>query len=180
MDLNIPYEDKDQAKALGARWNREFRSWFLPPRSDLRPFAKWLPMSPSPDDPLRAIAGLRQPCWRCGEPTMNVVACWDDDLGELIFAGAGVLQVLASQISVEELAAVGAGPLRPRFSYTRECSSWSNGCVACGALQGEFHLLDELSECMSHQRRYELPIIAYARVSQNVLYGAPDEDEDES
>ena len=110
---------------------------------------------------------------------MAVVACWDDNLKELIFAGAGVLQMLASQISVEELAAVGAGPLRPRFSYTRESSSWSNGCVACGSLQGEFPLLEEFSEYMSNQT-FELPIIAYARVSQDVLYGAPEEDEEET
>jgi hypothetical protein len=109
---------------------------------------------------------------------MAVVACKDDELGELIFADAGMLQILASQISAEELDAVGAGPLRPRYSYTTECSYWSNGCVRCGALLGEFPLFEEFSEYMSHQN-FELPVIAHARVSQDVVYGAPEEDEEE-
>jgi Domain of unknown function (DUF5710) len=159
-------------------WDLDSRSWHVPPGSDLRPFAEWLPVSPSPDDPLLAIAGLRQPCWKCGAPTVAVVACKDDDLKEWIFAGAVVLQMLASQIPAEALAAVGAGPLRPRYSYTTECSYWSNGCVKCGALLGEFPLFEEFSEYMSHQS-YELPVIARARVSQDVLYGAPEEVEDE-
>jgi hypothetical protein len=110
--------------------------------------------------------------------TVAVVACKDDDLKEWIFVGAGVLQMLASQIPAEALAAVGAGPLRPRYSYTTECSYWSNGCVKCGALLGEFPLFEEFSEYMSHQN-YELPVIARAQVSQGVLYGAPEEVEDE-
>ncbi len=178
MDLDIPYKDKDQAKALGARWNPKSRSWWVPPRSDLRPFAKWLPMSPAPDDPVLAIGGLRQSCWRCGEPTTAVVACEDNDFKEWIFAGAGVLQMLASQISAEELDAVGAGPLRSRYSHTVEGSYWSNGCVKCGALLGEFPLYEEFARYMAHQN-YELPVIAHAQVSEDALYGAPEEDEEE-
>ncbi len=135
-------------------------------------------MRPSPDDPLLAIAGLQQPCWRCRAPTVAVVACKDDDIEEWIFAGAGVLQMLASQISAEDLATVGAGPLRPRYSHTTECSYWSNGCVNCGALLGEFPLYEEFAIHMAHQN-YELPVIAHARVSEDALYGAPEEvDED--
>jgi hypothetical protein len=85
--------------------------------------------------------------------------------------------MLASQISVEELAAIGAGPLRPRYSYTVKCSYWSNGCMKCGALAGEFFLCEEFAKYMAHQN-YELPVIAHARVSQDVLYSAPEEDEE--
>ena len=42
----------------------------------------------------------------------------DDDLKEWIFAGAAVLQMLASQISAEELNAVGAGPLQAVLTYS--------------------------------------------------------------
>ena len=30
-----------QAKALGARWDREKKSWYAPPGADLLPLAKW-------------------------------------------------------------------------------------------------------------------------------------------
>lgn len=28
--IRVPYQEKDEAKALGARWDREQRSWFVP------------------------------------------------------------------------------------------------------------------------------------------------------
>jgi hypothetical protein len=167
MELDIPHKDIAQAKALGLRWDPDSRSWHVPPGSDLRPLAKWLPAS-TPDDPPLAIAGLPQPCWKCGAPTVAVVACKDDALEEWIFANAGVLEMLASQISSTELATAGAGPLRPRYSYFTKCSYWSNGCVKCDALLGELPLFEEFSEYMSHQR-YELPVIAYARVLQDLV-----------
>jgi len=166
MELDIPYKDTDQAKALGLRWDPHSHSWHVPPGSDLGPLAKWLPPRP-PSDPLLAIAGLPQPCWKCGAPTVAVIACKDDTLEEWIFANAGLLEMLASQISSAELATVGAGPLRPRYSKITKCSYWSNGCVKCDALLGELPLFEEFSEYMSHQR-YELPVIARAKLRNSL------------
>ncbi|CAI10570.1 plasmid-specific DNA primase (plasmid) [Aromatoleum aromaticum EbN1] len=39
--LNVPYKEKDDAKALGARWDRKEQSWYVPPGADATPFAKW-------------------------------------------------------------------------------------------------------------------------------------------
>jgi len=39
-------------------------------------------------------------------------------------------------------------------------------------------LYEEFAQYMAHQN-YELPVIAHARVSQDALYGAPEEVEDE-
>lgn len=41
IDLNVPYADKDQAKALGALWDPVRRTWYLNPGVDPRPFAAW-------------------------------------------------------------------------------------------------------------------------------------------
>ena len=41
--LNVPFRDKDSAKALGARWDRVARQWYVPPDHDPAPFADWLP-----------------------------------------------------------------------------------------------------------------------------------------
>jgi hypothetical protein len=40
--LNVPFDDKDQAKALGAHWNPEKKVWFVPAGRDLAPFTAWL------------------------------------------------------------------------------------------------------------------------------------------
>ena len=40
--LNVPFDDKDQAKALGAHWNPEKKVWFVPAGRELAPFTAWL------------------------------------------------------------------------------------------------------------------------------------------
>jgi len=39
--LNVPYAEKDEAKALGARWNPTKRRWYVPDGVDTAAFAKW-------------------------------------------------------------------------------------------------------------------------------------------
>lgn len=39
--LNVPYAEKDEAKALGARWNPAKRRWYVPDGVATAAFAKW-------------------------------------------------------------------------------------------------------------------------------------------
>jgi hypothetical protein len=34
--LNVPYEEKDEAKALGARWNADIKKWYVFSGKDYR------------------------------------------------------------------------------------------------------------------------------------------------
>ena len=40
--LNVPFRDKDAAKALGARWDPAQRQWYVPEGLELAPFSPWL------------------------------------------------------------------------------------------------------------------------------------------
>lgn len=40
--LNVPYAEKDQAKVLGARWNNDRKTWYVPDGQPTAPFEKWL------------------------------------------------------------------------------------------------------------------------------------------
>ncbi len=40
--LNVPFADKDRAKALGAQWHADQKLWVVPAGRDLTPFATWL------------------------------------------------------------------------------------------------------------------------------------------
>lgn len=42
VELNVPYNDKDKAKALGAKWDMSTRKWYVLSPEDLKPFAQWL------------------------------------------------------------------------------------------------------------------------------------------
>ena len=56
--LNVPYSEKNQAKANGATWGKEAKSWCARPGANLNLLAKWLPkdqeLSQSPEIPERA------------------------------------------------------------------------------------------------------------------------------
>jgi hypothetical protein len=40
--LNVPFPDKDRAKALGAHWHADQKRWVVPAGLDLAPFTPWL------------------------------------------------------------------------------------------------------------------------------------------
>jgi exodeoxyribonuclease VII large subunit len=50
VDLNVPYVEKDDAKALGAQFDWDRRVWFAPPGTDLSPLERWLPEGFVPSD----------------------------------------------------------------------------------------------------------------------------------
>ncbi|WP_445367160.1 DUF5710 domain-containing protein [Methylomonas sp. BW4-1] len=39
--LNVPYAEKDAAKALGARWDAAVKKWYVPANKDVALFVKW-------------------------------------------------------------------------------------------------------------------------------------------
>lgn len=39
--IDVPFKEKNEAKKLGARWDKEEKSWYVPPSFDLTPFEKW-------------------------------------------------------------------------------------------------------------------------------------------
>ncbi|WP_435016355.1 exodeoxyribonuclease VII large subunit [Tundrisphaera sp. TA3] len=43
IDLHVPFAQKDDAKALGARWDGARRTWYAPPGTDLEDFRRWMP-----------------------------------------------------------------------------------------------------------------------------------------
>ena len=47
INLKVPFNEKDQAKSLGARWNVELKLWYVPKGVDSSPFDKWLTSSPN-------------------------------------------------------------------------------------------------------------------------------------
>jgi hypothetical protein len=54
--LKVPYAEKDEAKALGARWNSARKVWYVPDGQAATPFEKWLG-APQADSAPGAAAG---------------------------------------------------------------------------------------------------------------------------
>lgn len=41
--IDVPFEEKEEAKKLGAKWDPEKKKWYIPERKDADKFAKWFP-----------------------------------------------------------------------------------------------------------------------------------------
>lgn len=47
INLKVPFNEKDQAKSLGARWNAETKLWYVPVGVEIAPFNKWMSSAPN-------------------------------------------------------------------------------------------------------------------------------------
>ena len=94
--LDVPFKEKDEAKSLGARWDRRERSWFIPADADSSPFEKWLNKATSLEQGLSQAKGNEQaPRFELHDPrsdviyrfttASDVIAKADEDWRESIF-----------------------------------------------------------------------------------------------
>jgi hypothetical protein len=169
--LYVPFAERERVRALGAKWDAKICLWYVTPSMNHGIFARWRPIWPLEDDPVVKVLGIPSSCWKCRAQTLAVAACQYDD--QLTFAHKGVLQVLASQLTADDLSEIGAGPLRPRYSNVTRLSNWSNGCVDCDAVIGGLPLSENFRAMVS-QGQADLPVIALARVPVDMLRGLRD------
>ncbi|EGU0150150.1 DUF1738 domain-containing protein [Vibrio parahaemolyticus] len=56
--LAVPYREKNQAKTLGANWDKEAKSWYAAEGTDLKPLARWIPdeLTPRQDPALDPVS----------------------------------------------------------------------------------------------------------------------------
>ena len=47
INLKVPFNEKDQAKWLGARWSAETKLWYVPVGVEIAPFNKWMSSAPN-------------------------------------------------------------------------------------------------------------------------------------
>ncbi|HBE2351328.1 TPA: DNA primase, partial [Escherichia coli] len=69
IDINVPYNEKDEAKRLGARWDATRKTWYIPDGVPTSDFTRWLP-SGNVLSPYWFIAQTPDQCWKCGRETV--------------------------------------------------------------------------------------------------------------
>lgn len=57
--LKVPFEEKDEARARGAKWNPEAKSWFVAKNDDLSLFSAWMPDTKTDSPTLSAAEELK-------------------------------------------------------------------------------------------------------------------------
>jgi len=73
--INVPYSEKDKAKALGAKWDPVKKSWFIPKELNQINFEEWIPKNNDKniDGNIRSmgffIIESLESCWKCNQDT---------------------------------------------------------------------------------------------------------------
>jgi hypothetical protein len=160
--LEVPFEEKDEVKRLGARWDATARRWFLAggvEGVDVDVFGRWLPMGCyGPTTPARVLL-LPEHCYRCATLTWSIAGVlvdrrlWCDPDGFMEFSLCG--DVIAALVEPAELAARHIGPLRNRHSSVVEREYLSNGCWSCGTIMGSSYVSEGVAEYLAEGGRYE-------------------------
>lgn len=85
--LNVPYAEKEEAKALGARWNSNLKKWYVSNPLTYPNFSKWIDF-PKEDicfviiDHIYVVEAPRI-CWKCGNTT-RIMAFGIEDYYEFL------------------------------------------------------------------------------------------------
>ena len=161
-ELDVPFSHKDEAKALGAKWDRAKKIWYVPDGVNPEPFAAWLPGvdRSDPSAPYIYLVLGKRECWKCHKQTtvaafgIPYLAAEDsgskaapamDDTGHIVIDTAR-----ANAVAI--VPALGCVPaeirdyLRERCGYkpvtsrTTKTVSLASTCTGCGALQGSHYL----------------------------------------
>ena len=66
-ELDVPFSHKEEAKALGAKWDRTKKIWYVPSGVNPEPFAEWLPGvdRSDPSAPYIYLVLGKRECWKC-------------------------------------------------------------------------------------------------------------------
>lgn len=158
--LDIPYEEKDEAKALGAKWNPNLKKWYISEKRDYYKFAKWI-LGDKDDvtvicDYIYIVVGERL-CFKCNKPKKvigfgieNRIEFYNQNVYDNIVIPyeyyGGVINI-ASMIT--PLPSSLFSFLADNFGYYIDFSKISgrdyfNHCSNCGVLQGNFHIFEEV------------------------------------
>ena len=70
INLSCPYSEKDQAKALGAKWDADRKVWYIAGVEDLTPFSRWIPLLGRMSEDMKPkkkpkITGVYRPICAC-------------------------------------------------------------------------------------------------------------------
>ncbi|WP_416776505.1 DUF5710 domain-containing protein [Xenorhabdus budapestensis] len=155
IDLNVPYDEKDEAKKLGARWDPASKTWFIPDGIEPSSFIKWIPFY-NVQALWWYIAQTKSHCWKCHEQTTMTAfmlpaghktleededseiegqTYWlEHDRPAFVFYIDDIPSTVRNSLShVTHF-------LSKDFSQTTQTKYWMNHCEKCGAKQGDFQM----------------------------------------
>jgi hypothetical protein len=157
--LRVPFEQKEQAKRLGARWDPRQKTWYVPDGINSSLLKEWLPLPERPNvrAPRWFLAMSTRTCWRCDAssrvyaivlpPGYEALNVGDDPADDDYWERGANSTLLSYLVAVAVLVAAQLRRLAPRYrvdySQTAHSFYWMNHCEHCEAKLGDFETMEE-------------------------------------
>jgi exodeoxyribonuclease VII large subunit len=95
IDLRVPYAQKEEAKAFGARWDQGNQTWYAPPNTNLENLKRWLPegVLGKPEEPAPSPNGQPQKGIALTELLSRVKGVVDQGLLDAIWVRAEISEL---------------------------------------------------------------------------------------
>ena len=158
--LNVPFAEKDEAKSLGARWNADFKKWYVANKKDYHKFIKWILGNNDTTqiicDHFYIIEGVHE-CFKC-HTKIKVIGFGIENFFDICdpneYDTDNPFDYYEGEIHISSM----IDPLpenfkeylssqynyRTGFSKTVNSRYPANHCKNCNVIQGEFFLFQEV------------------------------------
>jgi len=180
IDLRVPFNEKEEAKRLGARWDPGQKVWYVPANVDLAPLQKWrpAPLTPNIRAPRYFLATTMRDCWRCAAVTRVVAivlpegheALYVEDDPADDYWQSGEPVVLSYVDYLTEPVAARLRPLAPHyridFSQTTGSFYWMNHCEHCAAKLGDSDTVCEYGVAFSPRTTEQAAAICLEEIAE--------------
>jgi exodeoxyribonuclease VII large subunit len=161
VDLVVPYVEKEDAKALGARWDVDRKVWYAPPGIDLDLFERWLPRDFVPPEPVESTVS--------GEPERGMALI--DLLAQVRVAVEGAMpEAVWVRAEVSELRGKN-GHLYPTLTQRNERGDVLAQTTAAIWKSRATTITQKFVEVTGEGLRTDIKILCLAKVRFDVLYG---------
>lgn len=158
--LNVPYAEKEEVKALGAKWDPQIKKWYAV--KDYLKFKKWIGIRDDEggtgygakviSEYIYIVEGMRQ-CFKCQKMTPVIcfgfkklleidtlerrIMYYEDETMLTIAAWFYPMPLELVKLITKEY------NFKITYSQTIKESYWGNCCEHCNSLQGNFFLFNE-------------------------------------
>lgn len=157
IKINVPFEQKDVAKKMGAIWAPDVKTWTIPDHiEDINPFKPWLPQDRGGSFAKYPylIAKSNRTCWKCHNETPLIglgakkytTSAFDSTLTNIEWKTYDYPAFFVDIRYIDhELSAI----LNAEFPFFQEKYSkklkektWVNTCIYCQTIQGDDYNID--------------------------------------
>ena len=197
--LDVPYSEKDKAKALGARWNPNKKKWYVQNQSDYPKFQQWILNNDEDEcmilcDYFYVVIGTHT-CFKCHDLTPVIgfgIENYFKFYQEGLYDHDPEPEYSSDEIHIASWIEPIDGKileyLKDNFNYYKDYSKttkteyYANHCKNCGIIQGNYYIFSEVdspffidsSESAEALKLVRIPLIEDIKVYCDEGYGSLD------